>query len=168
MRKMSGILLTLLVLTGCGRGIPQTAADVQDFGDVLAFLGDTAETEITGVSLDISSDTRTPDPMRLSEADTTELLGMLEEMQFTAEKNTLYRYGGSCYVILFHLSGGETVYIAAEAEYLTVWKDMKNAEGKWETVEYRLLPGDTADTLAVLDIVGQIWDETNPREAGKK
>ena len=162
MRKGTGILLALLALTGCGRGIPQTAADVRDFGDMLAFLGDTAETEITGVSLDISSDTRTPDPMRLSEADTTELLGMLDEMQFTAEKNTLYRYGGTDYVLLFHLSGGETVHIAAEAEYLTGWKEMQNTEGKWETVEYRLLPEDTAGTQAVLEAVLQIRDETDP------
>ena len=162
MRKISGILLALLVLTGCGREIPMTAADVRNFGDVLAFLGDTAETEITGVSLDISSDTRAPDPMQLSEGDTAELLGMLEEMQFTAEKNTLYRYGGTDYVLQFHLSGGETVYIAAEAEYLTGWKEMQNTKGKWETVEYRLLPEDPADTQAVLEAVLQIWDETDP------
>jgi len=156
MRKRSAILLALLVLTGCGRGIPQTAADVRDFGDVLAFLGDTAETDVTGVSLNISSDTQASDPVQLSEADTAKLLGMLDEMQFTAEKNTLYRYGGTDYVLLFHLSGGETVHIAAEAEYLTGWKEMQNTEGKWETVEYRLLPEDTAGTQAVLEAVLQI------------
>ncbi|MBQ8401589.1 MAG: hypothetical protein IJX14_06625, partial [Clostridia bacterium] len=134
--------------------------DVRDFGDVLAFLGDTVETEITGVSLDISSETQVSDPMELSEADTAKLVGMLEEMRFTAEKNMLYRYGGSDYVVLFHLSGGETVYITAEADFLTIWKDIKNTEGKGESAEYHLLPDAPADTQAVLDAVVQIWEES--------
>ena len=44
---------------------------------------------------------------------------------------------------------------------------MQNTEGKWETVEYRLLPEDPADTQAVLEAVLQIRDETDPCETEK-
>ncbi len=167
MKKILFVLLLSVFLAGCGQKIPQTAEDVRDFGDMLAYLGDTTETEVTGISLDIGSAVRVPDPMAVSDEDRDRLLAMLEDMRFTTERNTLYEYGGFSYVAEIHLADGNTVSFAADTEYLTINKEIRNPEGKWEYAEYRLFPDDPTDTQAFLTAVQQIWYDTYTIPAGE-
>lgn len=167
MKKILFALILTVFLSGCGQKIPQTGEDVRNLGDMLAYLGDTTETEVTGVSMDISSAVRVPDPMAVSEEDRDRLLAMLEDMRFTTERNTLYEYGGFAYAVQLHLTDGNTVSFAADTEYLTINKEIRNPEGKWEYAEYRLFPDDPADTQAFLTAVQQIWYDAYAIPAGE-
>lgn len=86
MRHLVGIILSialLFTLCSCRVTIPQTAEDVDSFDDVLAFLAETTETEVQGITLDVVAVTFKEEPVVLSDADTNTLLTLLTEMDFT-------------------------------------------------------------------------------------
>lgn len=164
LRNITGFVLSILLLAtfcSCAKTIPETAADVDCFEDVLAFLGETTETEVEGITLDVVAATFKEDPLTLSAEDTNTLLTQLTEMDFTWESyEPLEQYGSYSYELQLHLPGDVVVSLSVEEDCIHACRQEKNAEGKWTDVPYRLVPADTADTKAIYDMVVPLWHDT--------
>lgn len=172
MRHFIGFVLSvalLLSLCSCRVTIPQTVEDVDSFDDVLAFLAETTETAVEGITLDVIAVTFKEEPVVLSDADTNTLLTLLTEMDFTWEGyEPLEQYGAYSYALQIHLPEDKVVSLFVKEDYIHCCRQEKNAEGKWTDVPYRLVPTDTADTKAIYDMVVPLWQEVYGDHGGER
>jgi len=160
MKKLTILLLALGLLNGCGAAnrIPQTAAEVDTFDEVLMFVSGQEEAEVTAVQVLKESDTTDAEPIALSENDAEDLLALLESAPAAAERyEPVPVYGGSWYSVIFTLGNGGTVMLYPEEDTLTFTRAELNEEERWHYPTYRLLYEDAGVPERVYAFVEQIW-----------
>lgn len=149
----------LVLLTSCGASFPETAENVRNFEDLLAFMTGSPENVITGVILTVESAISVGEPVTLSESDVSRLLSLLTEHELTVERyETEHIYGGSWYTVTFLLSGGGSVNLYPDRENLMVFRRERNEEQRWHDASYRL---NTAVSREFYEAVGELWSQNS-------
>lgn len=159
MRLLTAVLAVLVLLTSCGVSIPETAEDVRDFEDLLAFMTGNPENTVTGVTLTVESAISVGEPVPLSESDASRLLALLTGHELTVERyEPEHIYGGSWYTVTFLLADGGSVNLYPERENLMVFRRELNKEQRWYDASYRL---DTAVSREFYETIGELWSQNS-------
>jgi len=160
MKKLTVLLLTLGLLTGCGteKTVPQTAGEIETFDEVLAFVSGRTETEVTGVQVLKESDTTAAEPVALSAEDADAIRILLGSTPVSAEAyEPVPVYGGSWYSVIFTLETGGTVTLYPDEETLTFTRAELNEEERWHYPTYRLLYEDAGVPERIYAFAEQKW-----------
>ena len=160
MKKLLALLSVVCLLTGCGTGdgIPQTAEEVDNFSEALAFVSGSAA-NVTEVRLEVVSDAP-KESLSVSEEDRAYLLGFLKDAAFAFEQYEPVRiYGGVSYAVVCTLADGEEVSLYPEEDGVEFVREEYGEDEKWHYVSYRLVPEESAVSERFYSAVKQIWND---------
>jgi hypothetical protein len=160
MKKLTVLLLALGLLTGCGaeKSVPQTAEEIDTFGEVLMFVSGQAKVGLTSVRVLKESDSIEADPVLLSDEETEAILTLLESAPAAVEAyEPVPVYGGSWYSVIFSLESGGTVTLYPEEDMLTFTRAERNEEEQWYYPVYRLLFEETDVPERIYAFAAEKW-----------
>ncbi|MBQ2726040.1 MAG: hypothetical protein IJF78_10070 [Clostridia bacterium] len=159
MRLLTAVIAVLVLLTSCGASVPETAEDVRDFEDLLAFMTGNPENTVTAMTLTVESAVSVDEPVTLSESDASRLLALLTGHELTVERyEPEHIYGGSWYTVTFLLADGGSVNLYPERKNLMVFRRELNEEQRWYDASYRL---DTAVSREFYETIGELWSQNS-------
>ncbi|MBQ2277340.1 MAG: hypothetical protein II333_02115 [Clostridia bacterium] len=164
MKKLTVLLLALGLLTGCGaeKSVPQTAEEIDTFGEVLMFVSGQTEADVTSVQVLKESDSIAAEPIALSDEETKAILALLESAPAAVEAyEPVPVYGGSWYSVIFSLESGGTVTLYPEEDMLTFTRAERNEEEQWYYPAYRLLYEETDVPERIYAFAAEKWISNN-------
>lgn len=164
MRTLVGFLLSsvlLFTLWSCRVTIPQTAEDVNGFDDILAFLAETTETAVEGITIHAYG-SLDEEPLVLHDEQIAATIKLFEDANCTLtpyveEEHKVYY--GSSHEMQFHLEEDAVVTLKWHDVDLYISREELNAEGKWTYSLYDIVSDDPHFLENFTSYVDSLWYE---------
>lgn len=151
----------LILLTSCSDS-PDSSEDVRSFSQLLVFLTESGDAEVSDVILNVESAISDAVPVTLPETERTRCISMLSDVPLTLERyEPEHIYGGSWYTVTFVLTGGESAVLYPAQDRLMVFRQELNEEERWYSASYRV-NSDASD--AFYTMIGELWTQFSDQD----